>query len=150
MGSGKRRWFWVAAAALVAAVLWQSQAKDVGPVAEPEAPVPVAGEREPEPPSKPEAVQVRPEPTSDEGEPLATPLPRAEVELPAKAVPDGGVMDDDPASVEEKRDRMLRVVIEQLDEDLRAAEEAGDEERAARIRVRRDRLKEQRSESTAP
>lgn len=150
MSTGKRRWFWVAAAALVAAAIWWMRAADERPIPEPAAPDPSEAEPTPVPsPPEPEAVPARPMPMpsgDDESEPSAMPLPREDVELPAKQVSDAGVADADPASPEERRDRMLGLVLEQLDEDLREAEEAGDEERAARIRVRRDRLKEQRGE----
>ena len=151
MGSANRRWFWVAAVALVAGLLWWTQTRDGDRVDAPPRPEPVVAEPAPEPPpSEPEAVRERPEPGAEgESEPIATPLPRDEVQLPATGAPDGGVDDDDPASIEVKRDRMLGVVLEQLEEDLRAAEEAGDEQRAARIRVRRDRLEQQRNELTA-
>lgn len=149
MSSGKRRWLWVGAVALVAAAIWWTQATNKGPIADSAAPEPSHGEPAPAAPPAPEPELVPPRPTSggdDEGEPSAVPLPREDVELPAKQASDAGVVDTDPSTPEERRDRMLGVVLEQLDEDLREAEENGDEERAARIRVRRDRLKEQRGE----
>lgn len=84
---------------------------------------------------------------SDVGEPFAAPLPRDEVQLPEKrSAPDAGIESDDPATVEEKRDQMLSVVLDRLSEDLRAAEEAGDEERAAQLKVRIERLEKRRDE----
>ena len=129
-----------------------TQTRDDDPVDAPPRLGPAAAEPTPAPSRlEPEAAeQERTEPSAeDEGEPFVTPLPRDEIQLPAKAAPDGGVADDDSSSIEEKRDRMLGVVLEQLEEDLRAAEEAGDEQRAARIRVRRDRLEQRRNELTA-
>ncbi|MFW2387424.1 MAG: hypothetical protein ACN4G0_03755 [Polyangiales bacterium] len=149
MSSGKRRWLWVGAVALVAAAIWWTRSTNERPIADSAAPEPSHAEPATAPPSPPEPERAPPGPTpsgDDEGEPVAVPLPREEVELPAKQASDAGVADADPSTPEERRDRMLGVVLEQLDEDLREAKEAGDEERAARIRVRRDRLKEQRGE----
>lgn len=88
-------------------------------------------------------------PADEEGKPVATPLPRDEVVLREKhETSDAGVANDDPASTEEKRDRMLEVVLDRLQEDLRAAQEAGDEARAAQLEVRIDRLVQRRSELT--
>ena len=41
---------------------------------------------------------------------------------------------------------MLGVVLDRLQGDLRAAQEAGDEERAAQLKIRIDRLEQRRSE----
>lgn len=152
MSSANRRWFWLAAVALVAGLLWWMQTLGGDRMDAPPRPEPVAAEPTPAPLRlEPEAAEPERKEASaeDEGEPFVTPLPRDEIQLPAKVAADGGVADDDSSSIEEKRDRMLGVVLEQLEEDLRAAEKAGDEQRAARIRVRRDRLQEQRNELTA-
>lgn len=140
MSSGRRRWLWIAIVAVLAAIWWlvprgtsPSQAPAVVEPAEP----PPAAERI----AQPE------EPTSDDEEPFAAPLPRDEVELPdTPAMPDAGVASDDPASLEEKRDQMLTAVLDRLRRDVSAAEEAGDDERAARLRVRIERLEQRQSE----
>ena len=115
MSSNSRRWVWVFAVALVAAASWwllpkQDHAGDVPSIPEPPeleaAPSPRLGARVDEPDL---------DAPSDEGEPLAKPLPRDQVPLPEKlAVMDAGVPSDDPSSVDEKRDRMLGVVLDRL------------------------------------
>ncbi len=88
---------------------------------------------------------------ADDDEPVAAPLPRDEVVLPEKqGTVDAGVASVDPASREERRDRMLGVVLDRLHEDLRHAKDAGDEDRAAQLRIRIDRLEERRSALEEP
>ena len=151
MSSNSRRWVLIFAVALVAAATaWllprQDHASDLPSIPEPP-------ELEAAPPSRLDARVDEPglDVPSEEREPLAKPLPRDEVLLPEKlAAMDAGVPSDDPSSVDEKRDRMLGVVLDRLHDDLRAAEDAGDEERADRVRVRIERLERRRSELAEP
>jgi hypothetical protein len=91
------------------------------------------------------------DPAADDGEPIAAPLPREEVVLPEKlGTADGGVASGDPASNDERRDQMLGVVLDRLQEDLHQAKDAGDEERAAQLQIRIDRLEARRSALKEP
>jgi DNA-binding ferritin-like protein len=63
---------------------------------------------------------------------------------------DAGVEDDTPADANGRRDAMLTTVLDRLEQDLRAAEEAGDEDRASQLRVRIERLEERRRELAEP
>lgn len=96
---------------------------------------------------KPTPIPVEPE-DMDDREPVTVPLPRDQVELPSTAPADGGV--DDPISVEQRRDEMLSTVLERLSAELEAAEEAGNEEEAARLRIRIERLSQRRDELAEP
>ncbi len=153
MSSKSRRWVWVFAVALVAAALWwllpkQDRVDDL-----PSIPEPPELQAAPAPRREARVDETDPVAPSDEGdgEPLAKPLPRDEVLLPEKqAAMDAGVPNDDSASVEEKRNRMLGVVLDRLRDDLRAAEDAGDGDRAERLKVRIERLEQRRSELAEP
>mgnify|MGYP001814838212 CR=1 FL=1 len=158
VGSSRRRWIWITLVALAAAaLLWaeahepdapetQSATTDSAP-ARPSAST--ASTLSPEAPE--EADELDPPPPSPDAPPTATPLPRGEVELPPSAQAlDGGVPERDPASTAERRDDMMAAVLERLNEDLRAAEEAGDAERAEQLRVRIERLEDRRRELTEP
>lgn len=147
MGSEKRRWIWIATVALAAAALWWLYPEEPPPSQAPSIPEPPALQASPEPSRSKMAAPSESDAPSDVGEPFAAPLPRDEVQLPEKrSAPDAGIESDDPATVEEKRDQMLSVVLDRLSEDLRAAEEAGDEERAAQLKVRIERLEKRRDE----
>jgi hypothetical protein len=151
MSSKSRRWVWVFAAALVAAaVAWLLPSRDrVGDL--PSTPEPPELQTAPAPRLEARVAEPDFDAHSEMGEPLAQPLPRDQVPLPEKrAAMDAGVASDDPASVDEKRDRMLGVVLDRLKDDLRAAQEAEDDERVERLRVRIERLEQRRSELAQP
>lgn len=151
MSSKSRRWVWVFAVALVAAALWSLLPKQDRLDELPSIPEPPELQAAPAPRREVRVDETAPVTPSDEGEPLAKPLPRDEVLLPEKrAAMDAGVPNDDSASIEEKRDRMVGVVLERLHDDLRAAEDAGDEDRAERLMVRIERLEQRRSELAEP
>lgn len=152
MSSQRRPWFWIGSVVLAAAAAWWLYPKDSGPSRPPSIPESAEAPPDAKPQRQPRALAAPTNgdaPTDEEREPSATPLPREEVVLPEKQkTADAGVPTDDPASTEEKRDRMLGVVLDRLQEDLRAAQEAGDEERAAQLKIRIDRLEQRRSELT--
>ena len=143
MSSTRRRWVWLAIVALLALVWWLvPRPTSPSPTAEPA----TSERREPTP--KPGSIPVEHEETK-EREPVAVPLPRHEVELSEAAAPaDGGV--DDPVPVERRRDEMLSTVLARLNAELEAAEEAGNEEEAARLRIRVERLSQRRDELAEP
>ena len=153
MSSDKRRWIWVSAVALVAAAFWWRTPAEPAP----EEPVPeepreaMRAKRE-SPPAPPEEAP-RPEaaPVENEEAPSAPPLPRDEIELPPTSQQsDAGVPIEDASSTQEKRERMISIVLDRLEQDLRDAEEADDEATAARLRVRIERMKRQRDELASP
>ncbi|MGB5284420.1 MAG: hypothetical protein WBN29_07905 [Polyangiales bacterium] len=150
MSSEKRPWFWIASLALAVAAAWWLYPQDSGPGRAPSFPDSAEAIPTPEPQQQPQALAAPAQsdtPADGQGEPFATPLPREEVLLPEKQrTADAGVASDDPISREEKRDRMLGVVLDRLQDDLRAAQEAGDEEQAAQLKIRIDRLEQRRSE----
>ncbi len=150
MSSEKRPWFLIASLALAAAAAWWLYPKESGPGRAPSFTDSAEAVPTPEPQRQPQALAAPAQsdtPADGQGEPFATPLPREEVLLPEKqGTSDAGVASDDPISRKEKRDRMLGVVLDRLQGDLRAAQEAGDEERAAQLKIRIDRLEQRRSE----
>ncbi len=148
MGSTKRRWVWLAIVA-VAVVAWWLFPR--APTSAPSAsPAPAAVSEPPSAERRPTPAEIPTEPVgTDEQEPIAAPLPRHEVELPEPpSSMDGGV--EDPVPVEQRRDEMLGTVLDRLNEDLRAAEEAGDDEEAARLKIRIERLRQRRDELAEP
>jgi len=154
VGSSRRRYIWITLVALaVAALLWVDAKEEAAPPA-PEAtpasaPATRAAPTAPDPPPQVPA-EVEPPPAAD-SPPTAAPLPREQVELPSSPqAPDGGVPERDPASTEERRNDMMGTVLDQLNEDLRAAEEAGDDERATDLRIRIERLEARRRELAEP
>lgn len=158
VGSSRRRWIWITLAALAAAaLLWadanEADAPETSSAATASAPAkpsaPATSTLAPEAPEEPDKPELPP--PAPDAPPTATPLPRGQVELPSSAQAlDGGVPERDPASTAERRDDMMASVLERLNEDLRAAEEAGDGERAAQLRVRIERLEARRRELTEP
>jgi len=154
VGSSRRRYIWITLVALAAAALLWVDAKEEDAPPAPEAtpasaPPTRAAPAAPDPPPEVPA-EVEPPPAAD-APPTAAPLPREQVELPSsQKAPDGGVPERDPAATEERRNDMMGTVLDRLNEDLRAAEEAGDEERANELRIRIERLEARRRELTEP
>lgn len=153
MSSERRPWVWIASVALAAAAAWWLYPRDSAPPTAPAVSESAEAVPTPEPQQQPQALADPAQsdtPADEEGEPFVTPLPREEVVLPDRqGATDAGVASDDPISREEKRDRMLGVVLDRLQDDLRAAQEAGDEERAAQLKIRIERLEQRRSELSA-
>jgi hypothetical protein len=159
MGSEKRRWVWVMIVAVVAALVWWLVPQGTSPSQEPKAtsetdPARNAPTREAFEDPSPSVEVDRPPIGADspDAPPTAKPLPRDEVALPATAgVFDAGVEDDEPPTdANRRRDAMLTTVLDRLEQDLRTAEEAGDEDRASQLRVRIERLEERRRELAEP
>ncbi len=157
MGAEKRRWVWVIIVAVVAAVVWWLVPQGTSPSQEPAAetkandreraqraapvdPLPAAGTR----PASGDAERA-------DAPPTAEPLPRDEVALPpTPGAGDAGVPGDAAGDPAARREAMLTTVLDRLREDLRAAEDANDEEQAARLRVRIERLEARRQELGEP
>ncbi len=147
---------WVVIVAVVAAAVWWLVPQGTSPSQEPDPQEPAATA-----PARPAPIEAPPpdvtadeeatQALDDDASPTAAPLPRDQVELPADVgATDAGVRDDAPVDVAARRDAMLGTVLDRLREDLQAAEEAGDAEAEARIRVRIERLEARRQELAEP